>query len=126
MTQIRWTRLTEWPLTAAALMFLAAYSWQVIGAPTGTAGDIAEITIWFTWATFVVDYLVNLVLSRQRWRWFYTHLFDLVIVALPILRPVRNEASAVRLSARSTWISPKMTLSSFGSPSVSILICGSI
>ena len=89
MTQVRWARITEWPLTVAALIFLAAYSWQVIGAPAGTAGDIAEITIWVTWATFVADYVMNLALSRQRWRWFYTHLFDLVIVALPILRPLR-------------------------------------
>jgi hypothetical protein len=36
--------------------------------------------------------------------------------------PVRKEASAVRFSARSTWISPKMTLSSFGRLFVSILI----
>ncbi|MGF2075583.1 hypothetical protein, partial [Enterococcus casseliflavus] len=24
-----------------------------------------------------------------RWRWFYTHLFDLAIVVLPMLRPLR-------------------------------------
>jgi hypothetical protein len=36
--------------------------------------------------------------------------------------PVRKEASAVRFSARSTWISPKMTSSSFGRLFVSILI----
>src|SRR5262249_24571019 len=36
--------------------------------------------------------------------------------------PVRSEASAVRFSARSTWISPKMTLSGVGSPSVSSFI----
>ena len=34
--------------------------------------------------------------------------------------PVRREANAVRFSARSTWISPKMTLFSLGSPFVSI------
>src|SRR5262249_24262494 len=33
--------------------------------------------------------------------------------------PVRREASAVRFSARSTWISPKMTLSGIGNPMVS-------
>ncbi len=30
--------------------------------------------------------------------------------------PVRKDASAVRFSASRTWISPKMTLSSFGKP----------
>ncbi len=45
--------------------------------------------IWFTWAAFAVDYAVNLTIARPRWRWFSTHLLDLAIVVLPILRPLR-------------------------------------
>ncbi len=30
-----------------------------------------------------------LALAPHRWRWFYTHLFDLAIVVLPMLRPLR-------------------------------------
>src|SRR5260370_16389128 len=40
--------------------------------------------------------------------------------------PVRREASAVRFSARSTWISPKIMLSGVGRPSVSMLASFSI
>lgn len=75
----------------ASVLFLFAYAWQVIGNLTGTPNAIAEATLWLTWGLFLVDYIVNLVLTPQdqRWRWFYTHLFELVIVVLPMLRPLR-------------------------------------
>jgi voltage-gated potassium channel len=89
MTQQRWQRLMEWPLAVTAIIFLVAYSWEVIGDLKGPPGDVAEGVIWATWAIFVADYIVMLVLARSRWRWFYTHLFDLLVVALPMLRPLR-------------------------------------
>ena len=89
MDQQRWQKLVDWPLAIAAMAFLIAYSWQVIGELTGTAAEVAETVIWGTWGLFVVDYFVNLWLAERRWRWFHTHLLDLAIVVLPILRPLR-------------------------------------
>ncbi|MBE4719553.1 potassium channel family protein [Pseudarthrobacter sp. AB1] len=86
MTQLEWNRRSEWPLTAAALIFLAAYSVQVI---TNTESLLVEILIWVTWAVFVLDYVVNLALAPQRGRWFVRNLHELAIVALPALRPLR-------------------------------------
>jgi len=68
------------------MIFLAAYSIQVIA---NTESLIIEVLIWVTWAVFVIDYLVNLVLAPQRWRWFIRYLHELAIVALPALRPLR-------------------------------------
>ena len=48
-----------------------------------------EVLIWVTWAAFVVDYAMNLVLARERKRWFVRNLHELAIVALPALRPLR-------------------------------------
>jgi len=89
MTQERWQKLSEWPLVIAAFSFLVAYSWQVIGSLSGSPALIAETVIWTTWALFVIDYFVNLALAQPRFRWFYTHLFDLAVVVLPMLRPLR-------------------------------------
>src|SRR6478609_2406216 len=86
MTQQEWNRRSEWPLTAASLIFLAAYSVQVI---TNAESLAVEIIIWVTWAAFVLDYLVNLSLAPQRGRWFLRNLHELAIVALPALRPLR-------------------------------------
>ncbi len=41
------------------------------------------------YAVFVADYLVRLYLAEPRGRWFVRHLFDLAIVVLPFLRPLR-------------------------------------
>lgn len=87
----RWQRVTEWPLIIASAIFLVAYAWQVIGDLTGPADVVAEALMWLTWALFVLDYVSNLILigRAKRWRWFYTHWFDLCVVALPMLRPLR-------------------------------------
>jgi voltage-gated potassium channel len=89
MTLERWRQLTEWPLTGVAALFLVAYAWEVIGDLHGAALIVAEVVIGVTWATFFLDYIVCLWLAPRRWHWFYTHLFDLAIVVLPSLRPLR-------------------------------------
>ncbi|MGY4543240.1 voltage-gated potassium channel [Arthrobacter sp. UYNi723] len=85
----RWRRLTEWPLTAAALLFLVAYGWQVIGNLQHPEDEITQNIITITWALFAVDYVVSLVLATNKPHWFLHHLPDLFVVVLPALRPLR-------------------------------------
>lgn len=89
MTQERWQRLVQWPLTIAAVLFLVAYSVEVIADLRDGAELATEIVIWATWALFLFDYAVNLALAERRGHWFITHLFDFAIVVLPMLRPLR-------------------------------------
>jgi voltage-gated potassium channel len=70
-------------------VFLVAYAWEVIGDLHGLELVVAETIIWVTWIVFLLDYVVCLALAPRRWRWFSTHLFDLAIVVLPMLRPLR-------------------------------------
>lgn len=72
-----------------ALAFLAAYSFDVLGRPDGvTRAAVTAVTIG-SWVVFTVDYLVRLGLAPHRPRWFVRHLLDLLVVALPLLRPLR-------------------------------------
>jgi len=89
MKQARWQRSMQWPLTTAALLFLVVYAWQVLADLTGPLRVASDIIINITWVLFFVDYIVTLALAENRRRWFITHLFDFVVVALPILRPLR-------------------------------------
>lgn len=82
-------RRTEWPLAGAALGFLAAYAVEVLADPTGAARAVCEVVVDVTWAMFIVDYVVMLVLAEHRGRWFVRHLLDLAAIALPFLRPLR-------------------------------------
>lgn len=89
MTQLLWRKHTEWPLLAVAILFLVAYSAQVIMDLPPQQDDLLELVIWATWGLFGVDYLANLVLARNRSRWFFRNIHELIILVLPVLRPLR-------------------------------------
>ena len=89
MSLIAWKRTTEWPLSVLAVLFLLAYAREVIGNLSGPAAMLPEVTMDVIWTAFAVDYVVSLILARPKRRWFLTHLHELVVVALPVLRPLR-------------------------------------
>jgi voltage-gated potassium channel len=95
----RWERRVEWPLAGAAAIFLAVYSVQVLADPQGRVKDALEIVLGVTYVLFVIDYLVRLTLADNRLHWFFRHLIDLAIVALPFLRPLRLLRLLVLFSA---------------------------
>jgi voltage-gated potassium channel len=43
---------------------------------------------WVTWGLFVVDLIVRLVLADQRLRYLVRHWYDVLVVVLPLLRPL--------------------------------------
>lgn len=86
----RWEARTDAPLTAAAVVFLAAYAVPIAwaSAPSG-ARAACEAIIVVTWIGFGVDYLVRLALAPRRWHFVRRNLLDLLVIALPVLRPLR-------------------------------------
>jgi voltage-gated potassium channel len=85
----RWERYAEWPLAAAALVFLGLFSFQVLVQPHGREAHIIWAVDWAIWGLFVLDYVVRLGLASNRRHWFLRHLLDFAIVTLPLLRPLR-------------------------------------
>lgn len=74
----------------AALAFLTAYAVPILDPALGPGprGVLGTVT-WATWALFAVDYLIRLALAEHRGRYVRHHLFDLAVIALPLLRPLR-------------------------------------
>ena len=85
----RWERYAEWPLAAAALLFLVLFSVQVLARPQGRDAHVLWLISWIVWGLFILDYVVRLYLASNRWHWFVRHLLDFAIVALPLVRPLR-------------------------------------
>lgn len=86
----RWERAGNWPLTVAAVLFLAAYAWPILDPELADPWLLlCRVVTWLAWVAFVGDYVVRVWLSGDRRRYVLTHLFDLAVVALPILRPLR-------------------------------------
>lgn len=86
MTLSKWQRITEWPMTALALVFLFAYSWEVL-ARTNIA--LCENAINIIWVVFIIDYVVSISLARNKKAWFKNNLITLMSIVLPIFRPLR-------------------------------------
>ena len=85
----RWEQRTEWPLVILAIIFLVAYATPILDQSLSpalrSACHVVNIAIWIA---FAIDYASRLALAR-RWRYFWTHLHDLAMVVLPVLRPLR-------------------------------------
>ncbi|GJF12832.1 voltage-gated potassium channel [Mycolicibacterium cyprinidarum] len=85
----QWESRSEWVLAAVAVVFLFMYSVQVLANPDHEVNNLFNSAMTLLYLIFVVDYVVRLILAPQRSRWFFRHLLDLAIVALPFLRPLR-------------------------------------
>ena len=84
-----WTRAMEWPLMVVAVLFAVTYAFQVLAEPQGGLLLASRLVSLACWLVFAVDYVVRLRLAADRRRWFFRNLLSLVVVALPILRPLR-------------------------------------
>ena len=77
-------------MACSALIFLASFSWLVLQPDMSpTLRSVLRGIDFVTWASFVLDYLVRLRLSRFSGSYFLRHLPDLLTVVVPVLRPLR-------------------------------------
>jgi len=102
MTPELWRKYSEWPLAIAAVVFLVAYSIEVIANVPDRNATVFDVIIWVTWGLFVIDYLASLILAERKLHWFTHNLPAAAILALPMLRPLRlmRLLSVMQLSHR--------------------------
>jgi voltage-gated potassium channel len=84
-----WTRSMEWPLMGVAVLFGVTYAFQVLAEPQGAVLVASQLVNLGCWLVFAVDYVVRLRLATNRRRWFFRNLLSLLVVVLPMLRPLR-------------------------------------
>jgi voltage-gated potassium channel len=86
----RWDRMTTWPLTVMAIVFLVAYAWPIVDPELPAGGQaLAGVVTSITWIAFAIDYAVRVSLAEQRWQYVVRHPLELASVALPLVRPLR-------------------------------------
>lgn len=120
----RWERWTYWPLTVMALLWVFAYTAQVIGDVHGVWRDVTAAFMLALQVVFAADYLVRLGWSRPRRAWFRGHLFDLAVVFVPTLRPVRLLGAFTRIASftRSAGASLRAQLLIYGIGTALLLV----
>lgn len=86
----RWEAATDVPLIVAAVLFLFAFALPILWWPTPPQlALICEVVVWCTWAVFACDFVVRVCLAHDRLRYALRHWFDLIVILLPALRPLR-------------------------------------
>jgi voltage-gated potassium channel len=93
----KWERRTEVPMLIVSLVFLVVILIPLIftqlPVPVRQVLTVVETLLW---VAFVVDYVIRFLLAPNRWRFFYTHIPELIVIAVPVLRPLRS-LQALRL-----------------------------
>jgi voltage-gated potassium channel len=85
-----WNAKVDWPLTGLTLVFLAGYAWQVLDTSLDPrARGVLDLVLTGIWLLLGLDYLVRLGLARRKLRFVRRHLLDLLILVLPMFRPLR-------------------------------------
>jgi voltage-gated potassium channel len=86
----RWERATAWPGIAASVLFLVAYSWNILDEHKSTALKITLLAVLgAVWLFFLVDYVMRLILARDKGAFVRHNPIDLLSVFLPMARPFR-------------------------------------
>lgn len=86
---IRFTKWSDIPMMAVSILWLPILIIPiVVHLSNGLAETFAAID-YTVWALFVVEYFVKLYLAPDRGKFIRHHVLDLVIIAVPFLRPLR-------------------------------------
>jgi voltage-gated potassium channel len=89
----RLERWTEWPLTALALLLipilLAPYLFPISPSTRSMLDDLD----YLIWGVFAADLTIKLLVAPHRTMYLRKHWFDVILVALPMLRPLRATRS---------------------------------
>lgn len=91
MTRVeRWERRSEVPLLLLAVAFLVAYAWPILDRRIDhDLESFLAVVSWSVWAAFAVDFLARIGLADDRGRYVVRHWYDVALITLPLLRPLR-------------------------------------
>lgn len=86
----QWESRTEVPLLLLALAFLVAYAWTVLDPTMSSALDtVLSAVSWAVWSAFAADFVIRVGLASDRRGYVLRHWYDVALIALPVLRPLR-------------------------------------
>lgn len=73
-----------------AVAFLVAYVWPILD-PRMDPGIQSFLTVlsWTVWAAFGADFLIRLALATERGAYALRHWYDVALILLPLIRPLR-------------------------------------
>ena len=77
------------PLTVLAVLWVPVLVVPLVIKVSPATSAALDFIDYAVWAVFAIEYLVKLYLSPKRWTFVTHHLIDLLVIAVPVLRPLR-------------------------------------
>ncbi|MCX6511722.1 MAG: potassium channel family protein [Actinobacteria bacterium] len=85
----RLASLVELPMTILAIIWLICYLIPIFFHIGQGAKDSLLVLDLAIWAAFIIEYLAKCFVAPQLWQFIRRNLLDLLLIAIPILRPFR-------------------------------------
>lgn len=90
MTLLEWEKKMAFPTLLLSLVYTVSFVYPIYWYPVSNSVKTLCLVInYLTWATFVLDYAVQIQLAQDKKKYFKTHFFELLLVAIPFFRPLR-------------------------------------
>jgi hypothetical protein len=82
-------RRFHWPMILLALAVLPLLAIELIKKPTGSLAFWVDVGFGVIWVAFLVEFVIKIAIAESRWEYVKRNWIDLVIVVVPLLRPLR-------------------------------------
>jgi voltage-gated potassium channel len=92
-------RWTEWPLTILALALIPLLLAPHLFSLSSTTESVLLDIDYFIWGVFALDLVVKLAIAPRRLTYLRRHWIDVLLVVIPLLRPLRVARSVRALRA---------------------------
>jgi voltage-gated potassium channel len=85
----RFAARAELPLLVLSVALIPVLIIPVVSHTGPGEQHLLDAVDYGIWAIFIAEYLVRLRLAQRRWLFVRHNLFDLALIAIPVLRPLR-------------------------------------
>lgn len=90
MRAARWRKKMALPTLILSLLYTFTYVVPIYFYPLDRSlDDLFRWTNYAIWAYFILDYLIQLFLASHKFKFFRTHIVELILVVVPFFRPLR-------------------------------------
>jgi voltage-gated potassium channel len=86
----RYEKITEWPLLFLALLIVPLILVPLFADMSASTNNAVQGIFWVSWGIFAVDLIIRTYLAERRVEYLVRHWYDVLIVLVPFLRPLRG------------------------------------
>jgi voltage-gated potassium channel len=90
MSLHEWQKKMALPTLILSLVYTASFVYPIYWYPVShSVKSLCLVINYVTWAAFAVDYGIQMKLAPNNMKYFKTHVFELILIAVPFFRPLR-------------------------------------